>query len=320
MPEIRKPEIKKPEIKKPEVLHGYEHHHLHASRWNDFEVRDNDIVISTSYKAGTTFMQTMVGHIIFHEEGLPAPINDLSPWLDMRVFPEEILKETLHQQEHQRFIKTHLPLDGLVFHDNVKYIVVGRDPRDVFASLLNHWGNHTDSFFDLMNNTPGRPGEPFPKMGDDVHELWSDWINKGWFDWESDGYPYWSHLHHCKTWWEYRHLPNIEFFHYTDMLENLEREMRRVANFIGVDVKESTWPVIINASSFETVKKNPEKIVGDMDFSFKGGANTFINKGTNGRWKDILSDEDIKMYHQAMTRKLSPDCANWLENGGPVKS
>jgi aryl sulfotransferase len=67
------------------------------------------------------------------------------------------------------------------------------------------------------------------------------------------------------------------------------------------------------------VKKDPTKIIGDLDFGFKGGANTFINKGTNGRWKDVLSDDEIQMYRDAMKRTLPDDCAAWLENGGPVK-
>lgn len=222
------------------IRHAYEHHHLAASRWHDFEVREGDIIISTSYKSGTTWMQTIVGNLIFHETGMPAPIGELLPWLDMRLFPEQDMKELLASQTHQRFIKTHLPLDGLPYHEEVKYIVVGRDPRDVFMSLLNHYGNHTDEFFEIINEQSGNPGEPFPRMKDDVHEVWRDWISCGWFEWESDGWPFWSHLHHYKTWWEFRHLPNIEFFHYADMLDDLEREMRRVADYIGVDVPEAS--------------------------------------------------------------------------------
>lgn len=304
---------------KPEIRHSYEHHHLAASRWHDFEVRPGDVIISTSYKAGTTFMQTIVANIVFHKTGLPATVNDLSPWLDMRIFPEEDMKVGLAAQEHQRFIKTHLPLDGLTFHDDVKYIVVGRDPRDVFMSLLNHYGNHTDDFFQVMNELSGNPGEPLPKMKEDIHEVWSDWINRGWFDWEADGWPYWSHLHHCKTWWEFKDLPNIEFFHYADMIGDLETQMRRVANYIGVDVPEDSWPRLVDACSFATVKKNPEKVIGDMSFGFKGGSDTFINKGTNGRWKGVLSEDELQMYRDAMKRTLPDDCANWLENGGPAK-
>ena len=43
--------------------------------------------------------------------------------------------ERLENQTHRRFIKTHLPLDGIVYHPQIKYIVVGRDPRDVVSRL-----------------------------------------------------------------------------------------------------------------------------------------------------------------------------------------
>jgi len=304
----------------PTVQHAYEHHHLAASRWNDFQVRPDDVVISTSYKAGTTWMQTIVGNIIFHKDGPPSSIGDLSPWLDMRIFPEQEMKQTLKNQTHRRFIKTHLPLDGLVYHDSVKYIVVCRDPRDVFMSLLNHYGNHTDEFFEIMNGMPDRPGEPFPRMNEDIHALFQEWMSRGWFDWETDGYPYWSHLHHCKTWWEFRHLPNIELFHYTDMLADLPGEMRRVADYLDIDVPDSAWPRLVDACTFATVKKNPKAVTGDaIDFVFKGGADTFINKGTNGRWRNVLSEEDLELYTTTMNNTLSDDCLKWLENGGSTE-
>jgi aryl sulfotransferase len=48
---------------------------------------------------------------------------------------------------------------------------------------------------------------------------------------------------------------------------------------------------------------------------WKGGATTFINKGTNGRWKDLLTAEDIEQYQAVVADRLTPDCAHWLETG-----
>jgi aryl sulfotransferase len=48
---------------------------------------------------------------------------------------------------------------------------------------------------------------------------------------------------------------------------------------------------------------------------FKGGANTFFFKGTNGRWRDILSDEELAMYEATKAQVLSLECARWLEQG-----
>ena len=74
---------------------------------------------------------------------------------------------------------------------------------------------------------------------------------------------------------------------------------------------------MVHACEFETVKANPEKVVGALvDVAFKGGGQTFIYKGTNGRWKDVLSDDELELYEAAKRRTLADDCARWLEEGG----
>ena len=42
---------------------------------------------------------------------------------------------------------------------------------------------------------------------------------------------------------------------------------------------------------------------------------SFINKGTNGRWRDLLSADDIRKYESFAASRLTPDCAHWLATG-----
>ncbi len=91
--------------------------------------------------------------------------------------------------------------------------------------------------------------------------------------------------------------------------------MRNIATFLDITVPEERWPHVVEACRFETVKKDPEKVVGDMSFGFRGGAQTFINKGTNGRWRDVLTADDLTLYEAAKARVLAPHCATWLERG-----
>jgi aryl sulfotransferase len=302
---------------RPQVRHIYQNHHLDTRRWDRFTPRRGDIVISTAYKAGTTLTQTIVMNLLYPNGDMPGPVNMLSPWLDMRIIPLEMVIAQLEAQTSRRCIKTHLPLDGIPFFDEVQYVVVGRDARDVFMSLVNHYSNHTPEFFAQMNGTPGRVGDPFPPYGGDIHQFWHDWITRGWFEWEGDGYPYWSHLHHVKTWWDYRHLSNIRLIHYADLRADLEREMRALAAWLNIDVPEDRWPAVVEACRFETAKANPEKIMGPRaDMAWKGGGQTFFHKGVNGRWKDVLSAGELALYHRAVEKTLSPDCVRWLETGG----
>ena len=304
----------------PALTHIYQNHHLDSTRWEYFEPRSDDIVISTSYKAGTTWMQTIVANLLHPHDDMLLPVTEMSPWLDMRMYPLEGVLNQLKLQNDRRFIKTHLPLDGLSYHRDIRYIVVGRDARDVFMSLLNHWGNHTDAFYESMNGVASRVGEVFPRYSGNVRAIWTDWMTKGWFDWETEGYPYWGHMNHCMTWWKYRHLPNIKLVHYSDLLTDLETQMREIAEYLGIQIPNSRWPHVVDACRFETVKKNPEKVAGNKSFAFKGGADTFINKGTNGRWKHILNESDLALYEAAKERVMSKEAAMWLETGWCRKS
>ena len=92
------------------------------------------------------------------------------------------------------------------------------------------------------NDTPGRVGDELPDPPRDIHEFWRGWATRGWFDWEHDGWPYWSHLSNVQSWWDYRELPNIQLVHFADMVEDTEREARRIAEFLEIAVPESDWP------------------------------------------------------------------------------
>ncbi|MBA2484011.1 MAG: sulfotransferase domain-containing protein, partial [Nitrosomonas sp.] len=121
-----------------------------------------------------------------------------------------------------------------------------------------------------------------------------------------------------QSWWNYRHLPNIQLFHYRDMLEDTEREIRRMAEYLEIDVPEHAWPGIIKAVSFNEMKRQGELYVPGGGQFWKGGAQTFLHKGTNNRWRDVLSDEELALYDTACERVLTPECRQWLENGGTV--
>ncbi len=49
--------------------------------------------------------------------------------------------------------------------------------------------------------------------------------------------------------------------------------------------------------------------------SFKDGSRTFFFKGTNGRWRDVLTPEELALYEEKAAQVLSPDCRAWLEQG-----
>ena len=115
---------------------------MDSARWDGFEFRDDDIVISTPPKCGTTWMQMLCALLVLRDPTLGGrTLAELSPWLDMQTLPLDQVVANLSSQEHRRFIKTHTPLDGLPYDQRVTYLCVGRDPRDVAVSMAHHLDN-----------------------------------------------------------------------------------------------------------------------------------------------------------------------------------
>lgn len=301
---------------RPAVRHLYRNALMNSARWEGFRPRGDDIIISTSYKAGTTWLQGICACLIFQAPEPPVPQDELTPWLDANFSgPIEDVLAQLDLLTNRRYIKTHLPLDGLPYFDEVKYIFVGRDGRDVFMSLWNHWNNVSPEFRAAINDAPDRVGAPFPPPPDDLRAAFDDWLSIGTFEWEQDGFPFWSHFSHAQSWWDYRHLGNLLHVHFADLLADLDGEMRRIASFLDIPVDECIWPGLVNAVRFEAMRANAAKMApGATKAAWKDTAN-FFHKGTNRRWEGVLSPEQISRYERIAAERLDPALGRWLERG-----
>ena len=256
-------------------------------------------------------MQRILSLLLFGTGPLPDLLQRVSPWIDCRYTdPLDEIVARIEAQPHRRFLKTHLPLDALPYDEQVRYVVVGRDTRDVFMSLWNHYRSYTDVMYELLA-AGDPPSGPMPRCPDDVRWLWSQWITRGSFDWETDGWPFWSHHYHAAAWWAVRHLENVLLVHYNDLQADLEGEMRRVAGHIGVEVADEAWPELVEAARFESMKGDAVRLLGTME-RFAGGPNSFLYKGSNGRWREALTADDLALYEAAAAR-LDPTLRAWLE-------
>lgn len=291
----------------PEKTREMHNHHIDSTVWNDYQFRNDDIVISTYAKSGTTWMQQIISQMLF-DGRTDLETADMSPWIDFRIPPKHVKLPAVEAQTHRRFVKTHLPVDALVYSPAAKYIYIGRDGRDVLWSFHNHHWTANDAMFNAINNSPGRVGPPFPPATDDIHQYWREWI-------ERDGYPYWSFWENVRTWWAIRNLPNILLVHFETLRKNMPEEMRRIAAFLDIKINEANWDEIVEHCTFKWMKEHGEKSVPLHGAMWKNGAKDFINKGTNGRWKDTLTTQDIEEYEARALKELGPECARWLATG-----
>jgi aryl sulfotransferase len=304
------------DVKWPMKTREIHNAHFDSSVWNDFTFRPDDIVIATWAKSGTTWTQQIIAQLLFAgEEGLP--VADMSPWLDLRVPPKEERLRAVEAQTHRRFIKTHLPVDALVYSPGAKYIFVGRDGRDVAWSAYNHWEKANATWYDALNNTPGLVGLPIGKPPATAHqyfvEEWLENIQRD--DSLSIGQSMTSFWHTTKSWWDIRDLPNLLFLHFVNLKADLPGSIRQVASFLGIPIDEDRWQVILDHCSFEYMKVNASDSVALGGAFLDGGAQTFIHRGVNGRWRDSLSEAESLRYEQIAERELGKECAYWLSTG-----
>ena len=291
----------------PSKTRELHNHHFDSTIWNDFGFRGDDIIIATYAKSGTTWMQQIVSQLLFNgEEGLE--VAEMSPWLDLRVPPKHVKLPAVEAQTHRRFIKTHLPLDALVFSPEAKYLYIGRDGRDVVWSMYNHHVNANEKWYDALNNTPGRAGPPIERPPESIHQYFLDWLDR-------DGHPFWPFWENLRSWWSIRDLPNVMLVHFAALKADMPGEIRRIAEFLEIPIDESRWDDIVEHCSFAYMKRHATKSVPLGGLFFDGGAETFVHKGENGRWRDTLTPDDVRRYEETARAELGDACARWLATG-----
>jgi aryl sulfotransferase len=291
----------------PRKTRELQNHHMDSTVWNDFAFRPDDVVVATYGKAGTTWTQHIVGQLIFGGRA-EVDVAALSPWVELRVPPKAEKLATIAAQRHRRFLKTHLPVDALVFSPAARYIYVGRDGRDIAWSLHNHQRNATDAWYRTMNDTPGRVGPPIQRPPDSPRCYFIDWLR-------GDGYPIWSFWDNAASWWAVRHLPNVLLLHYADLKADLPAAVRRIAAFLEIDLDPQTLEAVLRHTSFAHMKAHAGLYAPRGGRIFRGGPRTFFHSGTNGRWRGALTTEESRLYEQTAERRLGPACARWLAEG-----
>ena len=282
-------------------------HHFDSTIWNNFRFRDDDIVVSTYAKSGTTWTQQIVAQMLFGPDP-DLKVAEMSPWLDLRIPPKEVKLPIVEAQTHRRFLKTHLPLEALVFSSEAKYTYIGRDGRDVVWSMYNHDANANHLWYEAVNDTHGRVGPPVKLPPADIRQYFREWM-------EGDGYPFHSFWENIRTWWKFRDLPNILFVHFTNLKRDMPGQMHRIAEFLDIPINETRWGEILEYCSFDWMKRNAAKTVPLGGAFWDAGAQVFINRGVNGRWAETLTPEDVAEYEARSVQELGPECARWLATG-----
>lgn len=263
------------------------------------------MVISTRSKSGTTWMQMICALLVLRTPELPAPLVELSPWLDWLVEPQERVYARLAAQRHRRFIKTHTPLDGVPTDPRVHYIVVARHPLDMAVSLY-HQGANLDRT--RLAELTGRAAPPEPdKPRPPVEQALVRWIDadpdpRA----ELDSLP--GVMWHLRDAWARRDRPNVHLVHYDDLQADLAGQMRRLAERLDL---EPPGADLVEAATFERMRARADRLAPDAVGVLKD-RNAFFRSGRSGQGNVLLDEETRTRYHARAASLAPPDLLAWL--------
>ncbi|KAI1287457.1 Sulfotransferase 1C2 [Halotydeus destructor] len=250
-----------------------------------YKVRDDDVIIVTYPKTGTTWTQQIVT-LIYHGGEVPEEVKkwgiySWSPFLELQG------SERAEKMPRPFAIKTHFPFHLQPWNPKAKYIVVIRNPKDVCVSYY----HHTQLFESYQFK-----GRPF----DDFFEYYINGeVEQGcYFDW-------------YLSWWPHRDKENVKFFVYEEMKKDPKKEILKMAEFLG-----KVWADSLTANGGKIL----DRILTNSDIKYmKVQTNqslatvwnldketfSFVRKGQVGDWKNYLNPEQSKRLQDKFREKFT---------------
>ena len=204
---------------------------------------------------------------------LPKPLTECSEEEIARVRPAA-LRSIAASADGLVFVKTH---NALVSHCGVPMIegsvtagviYVVRNPLDVAISLASFQGVSIDTAIDEML-THGAMGPTNEKFAYQYFGSWAEHVES----------------------WTRRPIRQLHVMRYEDMLESPKQVFADLAKFLLIPAPRSAIRKAIEASSFDKLRKEEEEqgFVERPDT-----ADRFFREGKAGRWRDVLSADQIK--------------------------
>ena len=87
------------------------------------------------------------------------------------------------------------------------------------------------------------------------------------------------------------------------------RECRRT-----VELAEAAVPAMVEHCDIAYMRAHAANLPA-FTRVFRQGAASFFNQGTNGRWRDELTAQELARCDAIAARELTPECAHWLRTG-----
>ena len=206
-------------------------------------------------------------------------IVDSVPWLESSSVELKLANEMPSPRAFKSHSPYHMMAGGPPYTTPAKYIYVVRNPKDIAVSMYHHvkgiemfqYSGTWDHFFQLFISGNVECG------------LWFD---------------------HVLEWWKHRDAENILFLKYEDMKKDHRGAVKKIAKFIGCDLKEEIVDKIVEQSTFESMKNNPATNYQQSKIKRKPSAEKFMRKGMVGDWMNYFTPEQTAEFDAVYSEKM----------------
>ena len=304
------------ERSRPRKTRELHNHHFDSTIWNDFAFRDDDIVIVDLRQ---------VGHDLDAADRRPAALRRARRTSTSRrcrrgstcaCRRRTVKLPLVEAQTHRRFLKTHLPVDALVFSPKAKYLYIGRDGRDVVWSMLQP-PRQRERRLVRGAERHARPRRPADRAAAGRQSRSTSATG-----WRATAIRSGRSGRTSARWWAIRDLPNVLLLHFDDAeARPAGRDPAHRRRSSRSRSTRTRWPAILEHCSLRLHEgATRPRACRWAARSGTAARETFIHKGVNGRWRDVLSAEDCAALRAVASRELGPECARWLAEGARAAS
>lgn len=280
---------------------------------NKFHAKDNDIVVASMPKSGTTWLKGLAYAIVNRQhftslENNNHPLllfnpHELVPLFEVNLYGgKDILLPQIDVSNmiEPRLFGTHIPFLSLpksVKESSCKIIYICRNPFDTFVS---YW-NYINKVRSKKSLTELTLEESFERYCKGICLFGPFWDNM---------------LGYLKESIERPH--KVLFLKYEDLKEDVNFHIKRIAEFVGfpfTQEEENNGVVenIINLCSFESMKESKGNQSETVSTIYE--KKFFFRKGEIGDWVNYFSPSMIERLSKVIEEKLSG--SNLSFKGGP---
>jgi hypothetical protein len=126
-------------------------------------------------------------------------------------------------------------------------------------------------------------------------------------------------MRHFGTFWDAREEPNVVLAHYADLQQDLDGEMRRIAQRLDIAIDEDRFPDLVAAAGFDTMRERADEIVPDATQRLWKSNRAFFHSGSTGQWRALLDATGRRRYGERVTQLAAADLVEWAHHQ-PISS